>query len=67
LAVATATNRRETELPPLGESLDTDALNVLVERSAADGLSLSFTYAGTHVVVGGDGRITVRPSPVETT
>ena len=66
-AVATATDRSETDLPPLGEVLDTDALNVLVERSTTDGLSLSFAYAGTHVVVVSDGRITVRSSPVEST
>jgi hypothetical protein len=46
------------DLPPLATVVDPDALNRLVDGpSAVDDLTVSFDYAGYHVVVHGNGRI----------
>jgi hypothetical protein len=51
-AVAAVENESATSLPPLSETVDVEALERLVE-SADDGLTVSFSYGGYHVVVTG--------------
>ena len=58
-AVAAATDRTPTGLPPLQNTLDTDALNALLTREAAS-VTVSFQYAGAIVSVRGDGGIKIR-------
>lgn len=63
-AVATATDREATELDPIYESIDTDALDNLIsptdtERSGA--VHISFVYEGVDVHVDGHRGIEVRP------
>lgn len=47
-----------TDLPPLQESLDVDALVGLVASDFSG--TCRFTYAGCEVVVAGDGSVEVR-------
>lgn len=56
-AVAETTERDPTELPPLYDTLDPDALDALL-RTGFDG-TVSFTFAGCSVTVGDDGEIRV--------
>lgn len=58
-AVADATDRNLVGLPPLHDTLDGDAVEALL-RGDAD-LRLTFTYAGTSVVVDRGESIEVRP------
>lgn len=61
-AVAAATDRDPTELPPLAEELDTDALDDLLTRAATEGgptASATFTYAGCRVDVDSAGELAV--------
>lgn len=54
--VADETGVDPLDLPPLYDTIDTDALN-----AAVDGLesgSVRFDYAGLSVTVGGDGSVT---------
>ena len=65
LAVAEATNADPTELEPLAEAIDPDALEALVRslrRSDrdADDASVEFRLNGCHVTVYTDGRIELR-------
>jgi len=55
--VASATGTDEMELPPLYESVDTDALNELVESPGY--VEISFVYAGQEVRIENDGEISV--------
>jgi len=59
--VAAASRTTVTDLPPLSEAIDPDALNALVdpESGPTTTLSVSFDYAGHEVVVDRDGRVTV--------
>lgn len=59
-AVAAATDRTPTELPKLQKHVDPDALDTLMTRGEPAAVTVSFSYAGTVVVVDGDGTITVR-------
>ncbi|POG55597.1 hypothetical protein AUR65_009390 [Haloferax marisrubri] len=59
------THRDATELPPLTEHVDTDALDALFGRDTPGaprvaGASLEFDYAGFVVTVESVGRIEVR-------
>jgi hypothetical protein len=57
-AVATATGRDPTALPPLHATVETDSLDTLVTgaRASDETIRLTFDYAGTTVVVDtGDG------------
>lgn len=56
LAAATGTDPTRLE-PPLYDVVDPDALDALVE--GATGVRVSFDYDGHHVVVHGDGAVTV--------
>jgi hypothetical protein len=48
-AVAAVDNRQPTALPPLGETLDPDALTALTESAAS--VRISFDYCDYRVVV----------------
>lgn len=67
-SVAAVTNTDPMDLPPLYESVDTDALDSFVESDAgADAgddtnASLRFTFSGTVVTVSDDGEIAVEVS-----
>ncbi|TKX79085.1 hypothetical protein EXE53_17720 [Halorubrum sp. SD626R] len=57
-AVAAATNRPTTELPPLQKTLDVDALNTLLNGQPSS-VTVSFRYADTTVSVSENGSIEV--------
>lgn len=66
-AVADATGREPTDLPPLHHHIDADALNRLLTRGAVDGdgpVQASFSYAGVGVTVDSAGTLEVHPEPV---
>lgn len=50
-AVASATDRDETNLEPLQYTVDADALERLFDDAPAEGLAVSFTYEGVEVHV----------------
>lgn len=57
-----------TELPPLYEAVDTEALDALVESatgSDATDLRVEFTYHGHQVIVTTDGVVHVEPETAE--
>ncbi|WP_233563501.1 HalOD1 output domain-containing protein [Haloarcula sp. Atlit-7R] len=58
-AVAAATNQETTDLPPLQETIEADALDTLLDGQSSS-VAASFQYAGTDVSVTGDGSIEVR-------
>lgn len=58
-AVAAATDRKTTDLSPLQETIDTDALDTLLDGQTSS-VAVSFRYADTGVTVTGDGSIEVR-------
>jgi hypothetical protein len=57
--VAAATNRPTTDLPPLQETLDVEALDTLFDGRQPT-LTVTFRYANTTVTVHGTGSVTVR-------
>jgi hypothetical protein len=57
-AVAAATDRPTTELPPLQKTLDADALDALLNGQSSSA-TVSFRYADTAVSVSGNGSIEV--------
>lgn len=61
-AVAEATGRDPTDLPPLYSTIDPDALDALLIGGSRrnGGVSVSFEYADVIVTVGRDGDIAVR-------
>lgn len=56
--IATAEEIDPTELRPLHEVLDPDALDELIHGASAD-LTVEFAYGGYSVRVDGAGRVTV--------
>ncbi|NHN43167.1 hypothetical protein G9C85_16230 [Halorubellus sp. JP-L1] len=65
-AVADATDRDVTELPPLGEWVDCDAIEQLFAgHDHANELSLSFEFENCQVFVSNVGRIVVTPDSLE--
>jgi hypothetical protein len=58
-AVAAATDRPATELPPLQNALDGDALDALLDGRPSS-VTVSFRYADTAVSVSENGSIEVR-------
>jgi len=58
-AVAAATGRAETDLPPLRDSVDPDALDTVLTGGQSP-VTVSFMYADTDVMVSGNGAIEVR-------
>lgn len=62
-AVATATDREPTELTPIYESIDSDALDTLVvpaEDGGGDSVHITFRYEGVDVVVDSHRGVEVR-------
>jgi hypothetical protein len=57
-AVAVATDRPTTELPPLQGTLDADALDTLLNGQPSS-VTVSFRYADTTVSVNGNGTIEI--------
>ncbi|MFD1598570.1 HalOD1 output domain-containing protein [Halobellus rarus] len=55
--VARVTGTDALKLPPLYDSVDTDALNALVESPGY--VEISFVYAGQEVCIENDGEISV--------
>lgn len=68
-AVAKAAEADPTELPPLYEAVDPDALDKLLGgglgRSGGQDGYLTFTYAGYSVTVHADGEIVVHAAEAE--
>lgn len=61
-ALAEVTGRDPTELPPLQNYVDTDALDALVDPDGGkqtSSVTVSFEIDGYHVVVGADGSVDV--------
>lgn len=59
--VAAAVGRSPSDLDPLYDSLDPEALNVLVRSSTAeDGIVVSLSFAGRTVVIDSRGEVIVR-------
>lgn len=58
-AVAAATDRTPTDLPPLQDTLDTDALDTLLNGQSSSA-TVSFRYADIAVSVHGNGSIAIR-------
>lgn len=59
-AVASVSNREPTDLSPLGGTIDTDALETVVDSSVTNGdasVALSFAYEGYLVRIDSDGTI----------
>lgn len=62
-AVARAADRNTTELTPLHDVVETDALNVLLadgERNRSSPFEMTFSYAGFRVTASSDGDVVVR-------
>lgn len=60
-ALAEAEGVAVTELPPLFDTLDADALNALLMSAPRDA-RVSFAHLGHEVVVSGRGEVEVHPS-----
>jgi len=61
-AVARATDREVTALPPLHDAVETDALNALLadEVGSSDGaVDVTFAYANHRITVSADGDVVV--------
>lgn len=65
-AVATATGRDPTDLPPLYAAIDPDALDTLVSSLTAgtnrQRAHVTFSYAGSQIIVDGHGEVHVTDS-----
>jgi len=58
-AVAAATDRTTTDLPPLYRHIDADALDALLTGDQPSAVSISFRYADTDIRMRGDGTIEI--------
>lgn len=63
-AIAEATGTDPTTMEPLYQTVDTDALNRLLETDAA--LEVVFEYDGHAIEVGSDGSVTVDGEEIHT-
>ena len=63
--IAVASDRKPTDIEPLYDTLDPDALDTLIRSSRNDsvgeGTSVRFEFAGHDVTVQSDGTVSVRP------
>lgn len=59
-AVAAATGRPVTNLPPLQKHIDPDALNALLSHGPTSLVDITFTYADATVSVNKNGVIEIR-------
>jgi hypothetical protein len=67
-AVAAATDRDATELEPIHESVDADALDTLIDpagSSQGDPIQISFRYEGVAVVLDNHRGIEIRSVPAD--
>ncbi|WP_435157176.1 HalOD1 output domain-containing protein [Haladaptatus sp. DFWS20] len=63
-AITAVTGRNSTDIPPLYDSINPDALNALVTakgRKTSSDVSLTFSCDGVVLTVTGDGTVTARP------
>lgn len=51
--------RGPTELPPLAEILDPEALSTLIDSADGESVSVEFTYCGYTVIVDSAGTVDV--------
>jgi hypothetical protein len=58
-AVAAATDRTTTGLPPLQKHIDPDALDTLLTH-AQSSVTVAFTYADVAVTVSGNGTVEIQ-------
>lgn len=59
MAVAAVTGRPVESIEPLNEVIDTDALDSIVDPATSDSVRVTFTYAGTTVIVDSTRRVLV--------
>lgn len=59
-AVAAVTGHRPTDLPPLSETLDPDALDTLITGQGSD-VQVGFGYGGCAVTVDSTGHVELDP------
>lgn len=52
----------ETDLPPLYEQVDPEALDKIVTGYSGDGIQVSFTYSGYHVHIQNSDKIEITPN-----
>jgi hypothetical protein len=59
--VATVTDQEVTQLPPLYDRIDPEALDAVVDSAAKrqSQLTIRFTYAGQQVTVNADGAVSI--------
>ncbi|WP_340101303.1 HalOD1 output domain-containing protein [Salinibaculum salinum] len=57
--VSAATDTEPTNLDTLQYAIDADALDTILQDSESDSFEVSFKYAGTGVLVSGDGTVRV--------
>lgn len=62
--VAQARDIDVTDIAPLYESIDPEALNHLIKSGGAD-VSISFPFADRNITVHGQGDVVVRPADSE--
>ena len=59
--VSVVSNRKPDELQPLGEAIDTDALNRLIDSKSATGrrgsVAVSFAYEGYEIDIDANGMV----------
>ena len=60
-AVAAVTNRDPTSLSPLFDTLDPEALAMLVNSGRNTSIDVAFTYEGCQVTVSSHGTVVVKP------
>ncbi|MBX0324689.1 hypothetical protein EGH21_16810 [Halomicroarcula sp. F13] len=59
-AVADETGEDVTDLPPLNDAIDPDALESLLTRDPSDSIQLAFSYTGVRVRIDSDGYLFVQ-------
>lgn len=57
--LAASLDRRTTEIPPIHDAVDLEAVERLVDYSTGDDLVVAFEYEGLAVRVHGDGAVEV--------
>ena len=60
--VADVENRDSRDLPPLGQTIDLEALDTLIE-SGSSTLTVTFTVHGYDVIVTGNGSVVLDSAP----
>lgn len=60
--VADVENRDSRDLPPLGQAIDLEALDTLIE-SGSSTLTVTFTVHGYDVIVTGNGSVVLDSAP----